>query len=61
MFCSYDCRKIALETYHPYECKIFDFLIASGMSIVCFLAYKAIVQVNAVAYYLGTIHKERLL
>ena len=50
MFCSYECRKIALETYHPYECKIFDFLIASGMSIVCFLAYKAIVQVNAVTY-----------
>ena len=46
MFCSYECRKIALSTYHKYECKIFDFLIASGMSIVCFLAYKAVVQVN---------------
>merc|ERR1712156_861302 len=44
MFCSYECRKIALSTYHKYECKIFDFLIASGMSIVCFLAYKAVVQ-----------------
>ena len=44
MFCSYDCRQIALSTYHKYECKIFDFLIASGMSIVCFLAYKAICQ-----------------
>ena len=44
LFCSYDCRAEALSTYHPYECKIFDFLIASGMSIICFLAYKAIVQ-----------------
>ena len=44
MFCSYECRKEALSTYHPYECKIMDFLIASGMSIVCFMAYKAIVQ-----------------
>ncbi len=44
MFCSYDCRQKALSTYHPYECKIFDFLVASGMSIVCFLAYKAVIQ-----------------
>jgi len=44
LFCSYDCRAHALSTYHKYECKVFDFLIASGMSIVCFLAYKAIVQ-----------------
>lgn len=44
MFCSYDCRKVALSTYHPYECKVIDYLIASGMSIVCFLAYKAIVK-----------------
>ena len=33
LFCSYDCRAAALSTYHPYECKIMDFLIASGMSI----------------------------
>jgi tetratricopeptide (TPR) repeat protein len=44
LFCSYNCREKALSTYHPYECKIFDFLIASGISIVCFLAYKAMVQ-----------------
>ena len=37
-------RAAALSTYHRYECKIMDFLIASGMSIVCFMAYKAIVQ-----------------
>ena len=41
---SSDYRAIALSTYHRYECKIMDFLIASGMSIVCFMAYKAIVQ-----------------
>ena len=33
---SSDFRAIALSTYHRYECKIMDFLIASGMSIVCF-------------------------
>ena len=44
LFCCYDCRAEALSTYHPYICKIIDFLIASGMSIVCFLAYKAVVQ-----------------
>ena len=37
-------RAASLSTYHRYECKIMDFLIASGMSIVCFLAYKAICQ-----------------
>ena len=37
-------RKIALETYHRYECTVVDFLIASGMSIICFLAYRCITQ-----------------
>lgn len=44
MYCSYKCRKIALSTYHPYECKMIDFLVASGMSIICFMAYKTIAQ-----------------
>ena len=37
-------RKVALETYHRYECTVVDFLIASGMSIICFLAYRCITQ-----------------
>ncbi len=37
-------RKVALTTFHRYECKVIDFLIASGMSIICFLAYRAITQ-----------------
>jgi len=44
LFCSYKCRKVALETYHRYECTVVDFLIASGMSIICFLAYRCITQ-----------------
>lgn len=42
MFCSYDCRKKALDTYHPYEARISDFFTASGMSIICYLGYRAI-------------------
>ena len=37
-------RQIANSTYHRYECKIYDFLIASGMSIICFMAYRTITQ-----------------
>ena len=37
-------RKVALETYHRFECTVVDFLIASGMSIICFLAYRCITQ-----------------
>ena len=33
-----------MSTYHRYECKIYDFLIASGMSIICFMAYRTITQ-----------------
>ena len=44
MFCSYDCRRIALDTYHKYECKVIDFLIASGMSVICFLAFRAVTK-----------------
>ncbi|CAB4058311.1 unnamed protein product [Lepeophtheirus salmonis] len=44
MFCSMRCRKEALSSYHRYECKVVDFLIASGMSIVCFMAYRTISQ-----------------
>jgi len=44
MFCSYNCRKVAMETYHKYECKLVDLFLASGMSIICFLAYRSITQ-----------------
>ena len=37
-------RQEALSTYHRYECTVVDFLIASGMSIICFLAYRCISQ-----------------
>ena len=37
-------RKEALSTYHRYECTVVDFLIASGMSIICFLALRCITQ-----------------
>jgi hypothetical protein len=33
-----------MTTYHRYECKIIDFLVASGMSIICFLAYRAVTK-----------------
>ena len=42
-FC-YHSRQIALSTYHPYECKMVDFLTASGMSIICFMSYRTIAQ-----------------
>ena len=44
MASNYFSRKQALATYHRYECTIVDFLIASGMSIICFLAYRCITQ-----------------
>lgn len=37
-------RKVGLDTFHRYECKLNDFMIASGMSIICFLAYRAITK-----------------
>lgn len=43
-FCSTDCRDIALETYHKFECKYLDLLIGSGMSVLCHLALKLVLQ-----------------
>jgi SET and MYND domain-containing protein 4 len=43
-FCSMDCRDIALATYHKFECKYLDLLIGSGMSILCHLALKLVLQ-----------------
>lgn len=44
MFCSLRCRDIACSTYHKYECKLVDLFISSGMSIICYLAYRSISQ-----------------
>ena len=43
-FCSVECRDIALATYHKFECKYLDLLIGSGMSILCHLALKLVLQ-----------------
>jgi len=44
MFCCYKCWSEAMSTYHRYECKLIDLFLASGMSIVCFLAYRSITK-----------------
>ena len=44
MFCCLKCREEALSTYHRYECKMVDLFISSGMSIICYLAYRSISQ-----------------
>lgn len=43
-FCSVGCRDIALATYHKFECKYLDLLIGSGMSILCHLALRLVLQ-----------------
>lgn len=43
-FCSVVCRDVALATYHKFECKYLDLLIGSGMSILCHLALKLVLQ-----------------
>lgn len=43
-FCSVECRDVAVTTYHKFECKYLDLLIGSGMSILCHLALKLVLQ-----------------
>lgn len=43
-FCSVECRDVALATYHKFECRYLDLLIGSGMSILCHLALKLVLQ-----------------
>lgn len=43
-FCSIECRDIALATYHKFECKYLDLLIGSGMSILCHIALRLVLQ-----------------
>ena len=45
-------RKAALETFLPYENRVSEFLVASGMSIICFLAFRAITQ-KPLKFFLG--------
>lgn len=43
-FCSPECRDIALNSYHKFECKYLLLLMGSGMSILCHLALKLVLQ-----------------
>jgi SET and MYND domain-containing protein 4 len=43
-FCSTECRDVALSTYHKFECKFLDLLIGSGMSILCHLTLRMVIQ-----------------
>jgi SET and MYND domain-containing protein 4 len=43
-FCSTECRDVALSTYHKFECKFLDLLIGSGMSILCHLTLRLVIQ-----------------
>ncbi|KAK4298803.1 hypothetical protein Pmani_028882 [Petrolisthes manimaculis] len=42
LFCSAECRQASL--FHTIECPILDLLVGSGMSINCFLAFRALTQ-----------------
>ncbi|EFA09316.2 SET and MYND domain-containing protein 4-like Protein [Tribolium castaneum] len=43
-FCSPKCRDDAITTYHKYECKFFDLLLGSGMSVLSLMALRIITQ-----------------
>lgn len=43
-FCSVNCRDSAVNSYHKFECKYLDLLIGSGMSILCHIALKIIIE-----------------
>ncbi|XP_044252306.1 SET and MYND domain-containing protein DDB_G0273589-like [Tribolium madens] len=45
-FCSPKCRDDAILTYHKYECKFFDLLLGSGMSVLSLMALRIITQQN---------------
>lgn len=47
-FCSIECQKEACSTYHAFECKFMDMMIGSGMSILCFIAFRMITQHGSV-------------
>jgi hypothetical protein len=43
-FCSVECRDKAVNTYHKFECKYLDLLTGSGMSVLCHIALKIIIE-----------------
>ncbi|XP_055699154.1 SET and MYND domain-containing protein 4 isoform X2 [Phlebotomus papatasi] len=51
LFCSNDCRSIAMKSYHKYECGILPILWRSGTSIICHLSLRALAQ-RDVEYFL---------
>ncbi|XP_059610965.1 SET and MYND domain-containing protein 4 [Phlebotomus argentipes] len=51
LFCSAECREIAVKTYHRHECGILPILWRSGTSIICHLSLRTLAQKN-VDYFL---------
>ena len=45
-----------MDTFLPYENKISEFLVASGMSIICFLVFRSITQ-KPLQFFLDNKHK----
>ena len=43
-FCGVQCRDQAESTYHQYECTILSVMIASGMSVLAFVAMRMVTQ-----------------
>ncbi|XP_023338753.1 SET and MYND domain-containing protein 4 isoform X2 [Eurytemora carolleeae] len=43
-FCSVECRDIALNTYHRYECGLLGILVASGLNVYPFLAIRLLAR-----------------
>ncbi|XP_046652353.1 SET and MYND domain-containing protein 4-like [Daphnia pulicaria] len=43
-YCSVECRDEAASTYHQYECGIIDYMIASGSSILSWIALRILTK-----------------
>ncbi|KRT82312.1 SET domain-containing protein [Oryctes borbonicus] len=43
-FCKNECRDLAVNIYHGFECKYLDLLIGSGMSILAHIALRMVTQ-----------------
>lgn len=43
-FCSVECRDVAVSSYHKFECRYLDLMIGSGMSILCHVALRLVLQ-----------------
>lgn len=46
IFCSEECRDIACNGYHKFECGLLPHLWNSGASITCLMALRIITQKN---------------